>query len=520
MALVILVSSIAFSFDVSGEGDTVSGADLTVFDVIWVDMYGTAESTGSTLTSGQPFTVLATIENTGTKDAIGFSTDLYIDGTLLGRVATVDCLAAHETMSVAWTGVIISECRQHEALIIADSEDQVQELNPKGTAESNNNMAEVFDIVQAEWTFALYADGDNNLEYYAYLDFLEMALVGTSSEVNLVAQIDRIPGYSNDSGDWTDAKRFLVTQGMEPLAENAYEELGEVNMGDGAELADFATDTFTRFRAKHTCLVLWDHGNGWYGGCCRDQTSSNDSLKTYEMRLAVSEAVSNIGAKIDIIAFDACVMSSIEVCYAFEDLCEVFVASEGLLAGTGWPYDAILQRLVESPLTSADELSEIITIEHVAEYPSSSIATMSAFRVDAVCTEVREALSEFAESLIAGLDRYENQIKAARNAVFGFDIIMISPYMDSYSADIYSFAEEVASRVSDDTIKTAAANLMSALEDSRIAFGLHVTYQPYGSVFGIMVFWPDVNAYLEEYQFERLSIDTTWDEFLQSYYIG
>ena len=520
IALVILASSIMVSIGVSAEDSTVAGADLTVSDIIWLDMYGAAESTVPTLTSGQPFTVMATIENTGTKDAAGFSTDLYVDGALLGSHVTADGLAAHGTLSVAWPGVIASDCAQHEATVSADSLDQVAESNPEGTAEANNEQTEVFDVVRAEWTFALYADGDNNLEYYAYLDFLEMAFVGTSPLVNLVVQVDRIPGYSNDSGNWTDAKRFLVTKGMEPLAENAYEDLGEVNMGDGAVLTDFATDTFNRFRANHTCLVLWDHGGSWYGGCCRDQTSSSDSLKTDEMRLALAEVVGSVGEKVDVIAFDACVMSAVEICYAFEGLCDDFVASEGLLAGTGWPYDDILQRLADSPMTSPDEFCEIITVEHVEEYPSSSIATMSAFRVDAVCTDVRDALSVFADSLIAGLERYETQIKAARNAVYGFDIIMVSPYMDSYSADLYSFAEEVASRVSDDSIKAAAADLMSALEDSRIAFGIHVTYKPYGDVFGLMIFWPEAPAYLEEYQLERLSMNATWDEFLLAYFGG
>ncbi|MDQ1371675.1 MAG: hypothetical protein QG582_589, partial [Candidatus Thermoplasmatota archaeon] len=375
MAFVIMASSLMFSLSALGSDVAAAGADLTVSDVLWIDMHGRTGSTDAVLTSGQPFTVLATVENIGSKDAGSFITDLRVDGASLGGVVSADGLVAHGSLVVTWAGIVVSECLQHEALVVADSGSQVAEVNPEGTAEANNERAEVFGIVPAKWTFAVYADGDNNLEYYAYLDFLEMALVGSSPEVNLVIQIDRVPGYSNDSGDWTDAKRFLVTQGMEPLAENAYEDLGEVNMGDGAVLADFAADTFDRFRADHTSLILWDHGSGWYGGCCRDMTSANDSLGTDEMRQAMEETVAVVGAKVAVIGFDACVMGSMEVCYAFEGLCEDFVASEDMLPGTGWPYDAILQRLVETPSMGPEELSEIMTAEYVAEYPDTSISS-------------------------------------------------------------------------------------------------------------------------------------------------
>ena len=33
-----------------------------------------------------------------------------------------------------------------------------------------------------------------------------------------------------------------------------------------------------------------------------------------------------------------------------------------------------------------------------------------------------------------------------------------------------------------------------------------------------MIFWPDTDVYLEEYEAELLSADTTWDNFLLAYY--
>ena len=58
----------------------------------------------------------------------------------------------------------------------------------------------------ARWTVLVYLDGDNNLESDALDDFREMAAVGSSDELKIVVQLDRISsreGWDDDSaGDW------------------------------------------------------------------------------------------------------------------------------------------------------------------------------------------------------------------------------------------------------------------------------------------------------------------------------
>ena len=45
----------------------------------------------------------------------------------------------------------------------------------------------------AEWTFMVYLDGDNDLELAAINDFLEMASVGSDSDVKILVLFDRHP---------------------------------------------------------------------------------------------------------------------------------------------------------------------------------------------------------------------------------------------------------------------------------------------------------------------------------------
>jgi hypothetical protein len=103
----------------------------------------------------------------------------------------------------------------------------------------------------------VYLDGDNNLESAAIGDFLEMSSVGSTSDVNIVVQFDRIPGGVSSYGDWTDCKRFRVTSGMTPMPANATEDLGECNMGDPNTLREFVEWTTTKFPADNYALILW-----------------------------------------------------------------------------------------------------------------------------------------------------------------------------------------------------------------------------------------------------------------------
>ena len=126
----------------------------------------------------------------------------------------------------------------------------------------------------ADWTFMVYLDGDNDLEIYAVNDFLEMAAVGSDSNVNIVVQFDRIhcpdPYYDDTRyDDWTTTKRYLITAGMVPNNANALMDIGEVDMADPTVLADFVEWAIQNYPADNYALILWNHGSGWYKGISR-----------------------------------------------------------------------------------------------------------------------------------------------------------------------------------------------------------------------------------------------------------
>src|SRR5712664_4180367 len=111
-------------------------------------------------------------------------------------------------------------------------------------------MAEVYAGPVAKWTVMVFMNGDNDLEPDAIRDFEEMAKVASDPAVNIVVQFDRIPGYSNCYGNWTQTLRFCVKQNLAPTKENAVEDIGEANMGDGTVLRDFVRWAKAKYPAE------------------------------------------------------------------------------------------------------------------------------------------------------------------------------------------------------------------------------------------------------------------------------
>jgi hypothetical protein len=115
----------------------------------------------------------------------------------------------------------------------------------------------------AEWTIMIFLNADNNLEQFGLQDFREMARVGSTDQVNIVVQFDRNGSFANTNPQWEQTLRFRVTKNMRPIPAQAVEDIGEANMGEGRVLADFVQWAGQRYPAQRTMLVIWNHGQGW-----------------------------------------------------------------------------------------------------------------------------------------------------------------------------------------------------------------------------------------------------------------
>ena len=202
----------------------------------------------------------------------------------------------------------------------------------------------------------VFQNGDNNLEGDLIDDFLEMAAVGSNTNVTIVAQLDRIPGYVASYGDWTDARRGIVNHLDEPWDESNPaktwgESLGEVDMGNPQTLVDFLEWAKSSYPARKYALIIEDHGNGWKPRGAEEDPiravsfddTNHSSLNLSELKQALITITNNSANKLDIIGFDACLMAMIEVDHQIKPYADYRIASEEVENLAGWDYTSSLE---------------------------------------------------------------------------------------------------------------------------------------------------------------------------------
>lgn len=121
------------------------------------------------------------------------------------------------------------------------------------------------------------------------------------------------------------------------------EEYPDANMGDPSTLAGFLAYVNGIEGYEQCFLVLWDHGSG-YEGFGSDEVHG-DILTLAEMKSAFAQG----NERYDLIGFDACQMSMVEVAVALEPYTGLLVASEENEPGSGWEYATLARELSERP---------------------------------------------------------------------------------------------------------------------------------------------------------------------------
>lgn len=360
--------------------------------------------------------------------------------------------------------------------------------------------------VNAKWTVMVYISGDNNLEGYVVPDIeTELAPTGSSANVQVVALADRIPGYDTSAGDWTETLLFHVAdvngQDMKATRANAVENWGEKNMGDAQTLIDFVTWTRAHYPADHYALYFWGHGWNWHPGYVMRDDTNNGTIDYQEMKAALP----SIGF-IDVVGYDGCNMSSIEVFDLWHGHATAVTSSQEYVTSEGLQYDLILARLAETPGMSADQLAMI------SSQSASVDKTWSAIAVDSRYDELFLAVSAWADALKIGLPAYRSKYDRAFGSTRSF-------WQATMDKDLYDMAYEVNRLVADTNIRTTSQAVMAAF-DRVVLHERHVN--AYADAHGITIYHISKATQKDSnYAYYRSTVDfaleTGWDEFLDLY---
>ena len=155
----------------------------------------------------------------------------------------------------------------------------------------------------------IFMAADNNLEGGTSADINELEKVGSTANVNFVAQVDRIGEYSADTEwKWSGTKRFFITkdQNVSKVTSKAVADLGEVDMASQEALVDFVKWTKENYPAKKYALILWNHGTGWK----EIQPSIMEADEDYSFSPSFNTAFDNISYNI---SYDNTSKSSMDI---------------------------------------------------------------------------------------------------------------------------------------------------------------------------------------------------------------
>ncbi|MFC1742860.1 clostripain-related cysteine peptidase [Candidatus Riflebacteria bacterium] len=358
---------------------------------------------------------------------------------------------------------------------------------------------------EKEWTFMVFLNADNNLDYFGVDDLHEMEAVGSTNEINILVELDREEGPS---------KRYFVKKGHSDIIVN----LGEVDMGDYKHLVDFVKWGVNNYPAKKYCVVIWNHGSGWnkkgpklgLRGISYDD-SSNNHITTNQLAIACAQIKNLLGRNLDIMGFDACLMGMAEVNYAIKDSIDVVVSSEETEPGDGWPYDGLLAPLKNNPGMNPHQFASNMVKKYAASYNGGSQGSSSTTQSAIDLTKYNlfmEKLNQFCESQMG---TYAGEI--------GTVLQNVQKFYYSSNIDLIHFLKLLKSNlVQRDEI--AASKIQALIDCSKdIVICNATTGIRMKNASGIAIYFPRGSySWSSNYASLAWANKGLWDEFCQAYY--
>ena len=256
-----------------------------------------------------------------------------------------------------------------------------------------------------KWTVMVFmgtADptGKNPLDKYSRDDRREMARVGSDPALNIFSQVH---------GEGVPRRRHVkdgVAQTVVPEPER--------DPTNGHALVQFIK--WALKTAKHdyendcSMLVIWGHAFRFETGAI---TTLNgfDALDFGELSTVLRHVRNEFGGKrLDVLGFDACDLSTIEVAYRLREFADYLLASQTIIPLPGWPYHRVLDQLRKSqgraPMTP-ENLGEYVVRRFCERYSQvrPSVSDRNGVSVSLTLLDLRKAAEVFdkTEALARGI---------------------------------------------------------------------------------------------------------------------
>ena len=330
-----------------------------------------------------------------------------------------------------------------------------------------------------KYAVLVYMAADNNLSIPGILDIDEMEAVGSTDEVVILVQAEFSPVEMGLIGCTPacfnrpnyNTFRYKVEKGDQVYGpDGPAQDIGNRDMTDPAQLADFVSWAKTNHAADKYILVLWNHGGG-YMGLIEDQTSATDMMTLDELRAGLALA----GTRFAVIDFDMCLMGAIETAVSIDGYADYVVFSEETEPGDGNPYDTMLQHLVANPSQTPAQVAQMFVDKFVASYRGTrNSVTKSALDMSQLGSIVN-AWDALGIELAANLPAYQGSILPSAVAAQAYTL----PYLKDLGHWLSHFQASLAPQPAAGSsppsfaVGNLASNLSSAINQGVIANGYY-----------------------------------------------
>ena len=203
-------------------------------------------------------------------------------------------------------------------------------------------------------TVLIYAVGSDLESQQGRLtnDLKEILLAAPKDNCHVLLQTGGTIQYHNDWMTNRKAERFRVTGKELRRIECSI----TTDASDPQTLADFIKWGVNEAPSQRYILILWDHGYGIKGGFGADELNENKTMSVS----GISAAIANARVFFDIIAFDACLMGTVETAYALRNHTKYLIASEDSMPACGLYYTTWVGALERNPAISTQRLGRVI----------------------------------------------------------------------------------------------------------------------------------------------------------------
>ena len=411
-----------------------------------------------------------------------------------------------------------------------------------------------------DFTFILYMAADNDLQRYAIRNIKQMSTIGSTDSVNIVAHLDIRANNKKICSHFYVEKNNILEFNIG---------VSKMDSGDPESLIKFMKWAVEKFPARHYVLDFWDHGTGIVdpvgnrmisatdlfvynpdsrkleldrsidflelilnldqhqglhvprGICWDDSTGhylTNQKL-TYALA-TIKEQVMH-GQKFDIIGFDACLMSMLEIADILKDYAHILIASQEVELGTGWNYQSVLAPFAQGTLEPLSLAKHIVSAYEKIYSPHTNDYTLSAINLDQI-SDLNNNINTVSDLLLTCLQLQKNMsvkkaisLSRSRRLCTHFDTpqyIDLHHFYRNLQTNLKSFAfnnEQEGDRL----IKTLNLKLEEGKTIIENLVKANVVGKNLSQAKGISIYFPEQRIH-SSYGITQFAKNNRWGQFL------